>query len=93
MYKFNCENCLFSCIGETKRAFKERLDKHIDKKDPKSVVSLHMNDEHKFDLENVSILDREKDYRKRSISEMLHINSCKNMINKKEKNAIFKSNI
>ena len=34
--------------------------------------------------ENKSILDREKDYSKRMISEMLHINSCKNTLNKKE---------
>ena len=37
-----------------------RLDEHIDKKDPKSVVSLHINDEHKLDWDNVSILDKGK---------------------------------
>ena len=55
VYKFYCENCSFSYIDESKRARKECLNKHIDKKDPKSVGSLHMNDEHKFDWENVSI--------------------------------------
>ena len=46
VYKFNCENCSFSHIGETKRALKKRLVEHIDKKDPKLVVSLHNNVEH-----------------------------------------------
>ena len=31
------ENCSFSYIGETKGAVKERLDKHINKKDPSKV--------------------------------------------------------
>ena len=48
------------------------------------MVSLHKSDDYQFDCENVSILDREKDYRKRMISEKLHINSCKNTLNKKE---------
>ena len=84
VYKFDCENCSFSYIGETKRDLKERLEVQVNIKGPKSVVSLYMNNEYKFDWENVSILEREKNYRKRIISEMLHFNSCKNKINKKE---------
>ena len=57
----------------------------IRKKD--TVVTAHINNfspNHEFDWNNTVILDRETNWRKRVISEMLHISRNKNSINKKE---------
>ena len=49
-----------------------------------SVVGIHQNiPEHHFDFDNTQILDREP-YYKRLLSEMIHINSNKNTLNKIE---------
>lgn len=47
-----------------------------------SVITEHiLNEGHKFDWDNVKIMDREKNYHKRLVSEMLHIKEQKNGIN------------
>ena len=71
---------------ETKRALGDRIKEHRDSRDKKSVVSLHQseNQGHNFNFDKVQILDKESCYKKRILSEMLHINSCNNTINKKE---------
>ena len=84
VYKFACKGCSMSYIGETKRALNTRLEDHIKNKNPKSVVSLHKSDEHKFDWDKVIILDRESHWYKRQISEMLFISCEDNALNKKE---------
>lgn len=84
VYKFDCKGCPMSYIGETKRALSIRLNEHKLNKNPESVVSLHKNLNHKFDWDNVQILDKERNYHKRIISEMIHINQCTNTLNKKE---------
>ena len=47
-----------------------------------SVISRHRKDfSHKIDWENIEILDRERSYNKRLISEMFFINRQKNGLN------------
>ena len=48
------------------------------------MVSLHENINHKFNWNNITILDNEPIYYKRIISEMLHIKWTDNTINKQE---------
>ena len=42
------------------------------------------NFSHEFDWNNVKIIDYESNYKKRIISEMIHIKSNKHNVNKKE---------
>lgn len=86
VYKFDCKECPATYIGETKRPLKIRLREHMTNKDRKSVVALHIqnHENHSFDWNNARILDREKNYHKRKLSESIHINCFSNTINKKE---------
>jgi len=48
-----------------------------------SVISTHrLSHKHDFDWDNVKILDKEPSYKKRLISEMIHIKKQHNSINK-----------
>ena len=77
VYKINCKDCESSYVGQTKRQLKTRVSEHkadIRKASSPSVISQHrIGKNHEFDWENVEILDKEPSYKKRSISEMLHI--------------------
>ena len=54
-------------------------------KEGKSILKLHeINNAHAIDWEKFQILDRESNYHKRVISEMLHININNNTINRIE---------
>jgi len=86
VYKFQCNDCDASYVGQTKRQLHTRLKEHINnaKSDPskQSVVSAHtINLGHTFDWKKVRILDTEPFYYKRIISEMLHIKEQTNGIN------------
>ena len=85
VYKINCMSCSATYIGETKRMSKIRVKEHERDKENKSVIATHQRTEnHTVDWKNIQILDREKDYTKRIISEMLHINLNHNTINRIE---------
>jgi len=76
VYKINCNNCAASYVGQTKRQMKTRIREHC------NVISEHiLNFKHNFNWDNVKILDREPNWHKRLISEMLHIKEQKNGIN------------
>ena len=82
VYKFHCFNCPASYVGQTKRSLSTRLKEHMTCKTSDSVVTSHIQVlKHNFDWQNTKILDIEPDYYKRSLSEMLFINSDKNNIN------------
>lgn len=86
IYKIQCIDCDASYVGQTKRQLKTRLKEHRNniKLDPSrySVVTEHMLQfNHKFDWDNVEILDVESNYHKRLVSEMLHIKSQNYSIN------------
>ena len=85
VYKFECKSCPASYVGETKRTVKTRIKEHQKNNNPDAVVFQHMSEHsHEFDWNNTKILDYDSNYYKRLISEMIHIKSNKNNINKKE---------
>lgn len=84
VYKFSCKDCPASYVGETKRSLGTRIKEHVKKKNPNSVVSLHMDKNHIFDFENTKILDQEPSWHMRTFLEMAHITCTKNTINVKE---------
>ena len=83
VYRFSCKSCEMAYIGEAKRALRVRLNDHIKNKQKDSVVTLHKKDDHDFDWDRVTILDKESNYFKRLISEMIHINLENHSLNKK----------
>ena len=85
VYKTRCKDCEACYIGETKRTLKTRIKEHINNKNNKSVVCQHqINFRHEFDWNRTVVVDSEIIYKKRLISEMIHIKCQKNSINKKD---------
>ena len=85
VYKFTCKSCPASYVGETKRALRTRINEHKKNNNPEAVVYQHTkNFSHEFDWNNVKIIDYESNYKKRIISEMIHIKCNKHNVNKKE---------
>ncbi|KYN20105.1 hypothetical protein ALC57_07533 [Trachymyrmex cornetzi] len=85
IYKINCIDCDVSYVGQTKRHLKTRIKEHrnnIKYESKHSVVTKHITDyNHKFNWEKVKILDHETNFKKRLISEMIHIKGQTNGIN------------
>jgi len=86
VYKLNCKDCDASYIGQTKRRLNTRVMEHkkdISKKTVKhSVITEHrLQFNHDFDWDNPTILDKEKRYYRRLISEMINIKTHSNTIN------------
>ena len=70
--------CEATYVGQTKRHLRSRVNEHvkdINKKcDSPNVISEHrLYQNHKFDWENMKILNDEPSYVKKSVSEMIHI--------------------
>jgi len=87
VYKISCQDCDASYIGQTKRQLGTRIKEHasdINKKNGSpSVISKHrLNFRHDFEWDNVKIINNERSYPKRQISEMVHI--------KKQQNGLYK---
>jgi len=77
---------LYIYIGQTKRRSNTRILEHkkaVHKKTANhSVITEHRSEfGHKFDWDNPKIVDKEKQYYGRLISEMINIKSQKNAIN------------
>jgi len=86
VYKLACKNCDSTYVGQTKRKLKTRLTEHkndIKRKTGKfSVITEHrLENNHEFDWDNPKILDKEKFYFKRLLSEMISIKSQKKALN------------
>jgi len=85
VYKIDCGDCDASYVGQTGRRLATRLREHqlnINKSsDLLSVVSNHRLLGHDFKWEDTAILDEEPSYKKRLVSEMLHICQQKNSLN------------
>jgi len=86
VYKLTCKNCDVVYVGQTKRKLNTRIAEH--KKDINKKISNHsvitehrIEFDHDFDWENPRILDVEKHYQKRLISEMINIKTQKKAIN------------
>lgn len=75
----SCEKCY---IGQTKQYLQSRLNQHKNDcknhnqyKNEKTALALHhFETGHNFLFDNVEILDKESNFRRRNISEMIHIN-------------------
>jgi len=86
VYQLNCRNCSASYVGQTKRAISIRVNEHkkhiIRNSAQQSVITDHrLIYKHDFDWDNVQILDEEKNYNKRLISEMIFIKKQKSGLN------------
>jgi len=86
VYKISCNDCDASYVGQTGRLLKTRISEHQNhirrNTSTISVITNHrMHLNHEFDWNSVEILDVERIYHKRSISEMLHIKCQSNGLN------------
>lgn len=77
VYRIDCRDYDASQVGQTKRQLKIRINEHRQQlaRKPKdySVVSQHRLSGHEFEWDNVKILNREKFYTKRLVSEVFCI--------------------
>ena len=72
-------------FGETKISFKTHIKEHINNKNNESVICQHqINFGHEFDWNRTVVVDSEIIYKKRLISEMIHMKCQKSRINKKD---------
>lgn len=87
IYKITCE-CGQHYIGQTKQWLKSRMYSHqydITKKKTNTALAMHAsNTTHKFDFEDVKILDTESNLGKRLLLEMIHINCTENCVNQRK---------
>jgi len=86
VYKINCSNCDASYVGQTKRILNARISEHRNyirrKSTQSSVITDHrLQSNHEFDWDDVEVLDEKKNYKKRLISEMIHIKKQPNGLN------------
>jgi len=86
MYKICCNDCDASYMGQTSRLLKTRVAEHRNRSRRNapsvSVIANHvMHRNHEMDWNNVEVLDVEKFYHKRLVSEMLHIKRQRNGLN------------
>ncbi|XP_071638462.1 uncharacterized protein [Temnothorax longispinosus] len=86
VYKIFCRDCDASYVGQTCRQLKTRISEHrshINRNSSShSVITDHrIHNDHEFDWDNVKILDRERYYHKRLISEVLHIKQQRHGLN------------
>ena len=85
VYKIDCTSCLATYIAETKGALKTRINEHKKDLSKKSVVAIHaINNAHEINWKDVKILDKEPNYNKSIISEMIQIKIHNNTTNKIE---------
>lgn len=87
IYKIGCNTCNKSYIGQTKRAFETRIKEHRNNtklsEDKHNVITKHrLETGHDMNWDNCQILDHEAHWYRRNVSEMLHIKSTKNTLNK-----------
>jgi len=86
VYKISCNDCDATYIGQTKRKLNIRISEHRNQNHRKSynttVITEHrLRHNHDFDWLNVKILDNERFYWKRIISEMFNIQLQNNVFN------------
>lgn len=87
VYKITCQDCDATYIGQTKRKLGTRVGKHradIRKRSgsPSVILNHRIKKQHEFDLSKTEILDKKSSYKKRLISEMIHIKRHNTALNK-----------
>lgn len=100
VYKVKCLGCVGTYIGDTKQKTKNRIYRHdLDiknkKKEGASMLTQHaISTGHKFDTENVEILEHAANYWSRKRAEAIHILKDQNAVNfKRDSNGIHSSYI
>ncbi|KYN27905.1 hypothetical protein ALC57_02691 [Trachymyrmex cornetzi] len=86
VYRLNCKNCDASYVGQTGRCVGVRMSEHrnhINRNTTQSsVITEHrLQTSHDFNWDNIKILDKEKFWNKRMLSEMIHIKKQKYRLN------------
>jgi len=86
VYKINCKDCDASYVGQIGKQLKTRISEHKNhikwKTSIHSVITEHrMQRGHDFDWDDVKILDVERNYSRRLISEMINIKFQNKSIN------------
>ncbi|XP_070152504.1 uncharacterized protein [Polyergus mexicanus] len=85
VYKITCKDCNASYVGQTNRLLKTRIAEHknhIRKNTAQhSVITDHRLDKHEFAWDEVEVLDEERIYGKRLMSEMIFITRQTNSLN------------
>ena len=82
VYKISCNNCDASYVGQTGKQLKTRITEHRNHIRYNTFVhSVIIEHDHDFQWDKVKILDEERCYRKRLISEMFNIKKQKNSLN------------
>jgi len=87
VYKITCNNCNKVYIGQTQNYLRDRINAHkrsVKNKTYETALSQHATDlNHKFnfDIKDIQIIDKEKNYKKRVFKEMVHICKTKNKLN------------
>jgi len=86
VYKIDCSNCEASYVGQTKRTLCTRVSEHRghirrNSTQPSVITDHRIVTNHDFNWTDVKVLDVEKNYKKRLISEMIHIKLQKHGLN------------
>jgi len=88
VYKIICKDCEATYIGQTKRQLGTRIQEHVKdinkkKSGTSSVISNHcVENNHVMNWGEVKIIDKERSYTKRIISEMIYIKKQTKGLNK-----------
>ena len=82
VYHLKFKDCEANYIGKTERILIHRINEH-NKTDKKSAIHQHIieNTSHKFDFDNIEILDSASNDYKLQLKELLHINKIKPSLN------------
>lgn len=89
VYKIDCKNCEKCYIGQTKQFLEKRIKQHeydckitnFNKSEKTALALHHFNNNHIFDFQNSKILDKEINFIKRNLSEMIFITLHNNTTN------------
>lgn len=82
VYSIPCENCPKKYIGMTTQLLKNRLNGHKYTKNATTALDKHLKDtHHSFAFNNTSILNKDENYHKLLIKEMIEIKKEKNAVN------------
>ena len=90
VYRVNCKNCDKFYIGETRRTIEKRMKEHKNGangvQEKVSGLSQHLRQtNHEANFDEVKVLHKERDYKKRKFKEALEIKKYKsNLLNKKD---------
>ena len=85
VYSIPCLNCPKKYIGMTTQYLENRINGHKYTKNASTALHKHEHaTNHEFNFKNTKIIDKDKNYYKLSIKEMIHIKKEKHAVNDKQ---------